>query len=225
MTQQAKLVAAHVPQDPVGAVLLLHGGASRRAGMLVSPTQLSVLRMIPIASRIEHLGGNRLAVYRLLNSTRGWNRNHTPVDDANWAMTEIAGRFGADLPISLVGHSLGGRAALLAAGAAAVRSAVALNPWVYPTDGELDLTGRRILIVHGTQDRIASPANSATVARELARTADLSYLRIIGGKHAMLSHHTRFETLAAQFAVATLTGDESTASLDEVRTGEEWLEL
>ncbi|MGI8879016.1 MAG: hypothetical protein ACR2KJ_00575, partial [Jatrophihabitans sp.] len=85
VTQQAKLVATHVPRDPVGAVLLLHGGASRRAGMLVSPTQLSVLRMTPIASRVEHLGGDRLAVYRLLNSTRGWNRSHTPVDDATWA--------------------------------------------------------------------------------------------------------------------------------------------
>lgn len=193
--------------------------------MLVSPTQLSVLRMIPIASRVEHLGGDRLAVYRLLNSTRGWNRNHTPVDDATWAMTEIAGRFGAELPISLIGHSLGGRAALMAAGAPAVRSAVALNPWVYLTDGELDLTGRRILIVHGTQDRIASPANSATVARQLARTADVRYLRIGGGKHAMLSHHTRFETLAAQFAVTTLTGDEPTTPLDEIRAAEEWLEL
>ncbi len=225
MPQRAKLVEMHLPQRPVGAVLLLHGGASRRPGMVVSPAQLSVLRMIPIAGRVEHLGRNRLAVYRLLNSTRGWNSAHTPVDDALWAMTEIAERFGADLPISLIGHSLGGRAALLAAGAAPVRSAVALNAWVYPTDGALDLTGRRVLFVHGTQDRIARPANSAAVARGLAATAQVGYIRITGGKHAMLSHHTQFETLAARFAVATLTGDQPAAPIDRIMAGEQWLEL
>ena len=52
---------------------MLHGGGSRRGNMMVSPTQLSVLRMIPIATRIVHAGHGRLAVFRLLNSVRGWD--------------------------------------------------------------------------------------------------------------------------------------------------------
>ena len=47
---------------------------------------------------------------------------------------EVAGRFGPDLPVCLIGHSLGGRAALLAAGQPTVAGVVALAPWVYPTD-------------------------------------------------------------------------------------------
>ena len=37
------------------------------------------------------------------------------------------------------------------------RSVVALAPWVYPTDVPVGLSGQRVLIVHGSRDRIASP--------------------------------------------------------------------
>ena len=111
---------------------------SRRACI---PTQLSVLRMVPIARRIARAGGDRLAVYRLLNSRRGWDAHHTPVRDAQWALDRIADRLGA-LPVCLVGHSLGGRVSLLAA--ARARGVVALAPWVYPTDVAPDLNGQRI---------------------------------------------------------------------------------
>jgi hypothetical protein len=120
---------------------------------MVSPTQLSVLRMIPVAHRIALAGAGRLAVFRLLNSYRGWDASHTPLDDVTWALEKVRERFGA-LPFGLVVHSLGGRAALLSGGAEDVRSVVALNPWVYPTDAP-DLSGRRVLVVHGTADRIA----------------------------------------------------------------------
>lgn len=130
----ARLIEITARERPEGAALLLHGGGSRPGKMSVSPAQLSVLRMIPIAKRAARVGRGRLAVFRLLNSTRGWDTTHTPVDDARWALDEIAERLGARLPTCLVGHSLGGRAALLAAGAPEVRSAVALAPWVLPTD-------------------------------------------------------------------------------------------
>ena len=81
---------------------------------------------------------------------------------------------------------------------------VALNPWVYPDD-QVDLHGRRVLVVHGTDDRIASPARSRTVADRLARTADsVDYLSVEGGKHAMLRHGRTFERAAAEFTRETL---------------------
>ena len=155
-----RLIEVKVPANPEGAVLVLHGGASRGERLMVSPTQLSVLRMIPIARRIARAGDKRLAVFRLLNSRRGWDTHHTPVHDAHWALDQIGERLGERLPTCLVGHSLGGRAALLAAGRPEVVSAVALAPWVYDSDVARGLSDQRILIVHGSADRIASPARS-----------------------------------------------------------------
>ena len=168
---------------------MLHGGAARREDMRVSPTQLSVLRMIPIARRIARAGGDRLAVFRLLNSRRGWDTTHTPVQDARWALEEIADRVGR-LPTCLVGHSLGGRAALLSAGAPTVRGVVALAPWVYPTDVAPGAADRRILIVHGARDRVASPERSAALARALGAR----YVSVAEGKHAMLQPRPRIRT-------------------------------
>lgn len=204
MELQPRLIDVVVPERPVGTVLVLHGGASRRSEMMVSPTQLSVLRMIPIAKRIARAGRGELAVFRLLNSRRGWDTHHTPVDDARWALDQLAERPGGSLPTCLVGHSLGGRAALLAAARPEVRSAVALAPYVYSTDVPAGLRGQRILIVHGTRDRIASPQRSAALAERLRGIARVSYVTVEGGKHAMLRHHGRFSGLATDFAVETL---------------------
>jgi len=206
MHLQPRLIEIVVPDRPVGAVIVLHGGASRGQHMMVSPTQLSVLRMIPVAKRIARLGRHELAVFRLLNSARGWDTRHTPVDDALWALDQVATRLGERVPTGLVGHSLGGRAALFAAGHPEVRSAVALAPWLYSSDNPGGLSGREVLIVHGTRDRIASPQRSAALARHLQATTTVRYVAVDGGKHAMLKHHRRFDRLAAEFAAATLLG-------------------
>ncbi len=186
--------------------MVLHGGASRQGSPMVSPAQLSVLRMIPVARRIDRAGSGRLAVYRLLNSARGWDTHHTPVMDVAWALDRVS-TLHPDLAVGLVGHSLGGRAALLGGSGPGVRSVVALNPWVYPSDDN-DLGGRRTLIVHGLADRIASPERSALVARRLARTSQVGFITVAGGKHAMLRHGSRFESYAAEFTVAVLVGEE-----------------
>ncbi len=221
-----RLIDVAVPDRPVGSVLVLHGGASRRGQMTVSPTQLSVVRMIPIARRVARAGRGRLAVFRLLNSVRGWDTGHTPVADAVWALDQIAARWGQRLPTSVIGHSLGGRAALYTAGRPEVRSAVALAPWVQPTDAPDGLTGRRILIVHGTMDRIASPGRSAALARTLGRQADVAYVAVEGGKHAMLRRHDVFDGLAAQFAAATLLGQASGSGLiARLEAGEKWIRV
>lgn len=229
MTNRARLLPTRVPDRPAGVVLVLHGGASRQDQMAVSPTQLSVLRMIPIAARIAHAGQGRLAVFRLLNSTRGWDASHTPVDDVAWALGQLHDRFPdrADgLPTCLVGHSLGGRAALLAAGQEDVRSVVALAPWVYPADGALSLPpGRRLLVVHGDQDRVASPERSELVARQLRRSAEVGYVRVAGGSHAMLRHGSVFDRAAADFAAATLLGDEPGPPVSQVLDGQQLVEV
>jgi predicted esterase len=85
-----------------------------------------------------------------------------------------------------------------------VHGAVALAPWVLPTDEPAGLDDQRLLIVHGSADRIASPQRSAAVAERLRARARVEYLLVEGGKHAMLRHHEKFSAPAADFAVETL---------------------
>ena len=218
MQHEPRLIPVREPERPEGVVIALHGGASRGERMMVSPTQLSVLRMVPVARRVARAGRGRLATYRLLNSYRGWDTHLTPVDDARWALQQVQERYG-DVPVCLVGHSLGGRAALLAGDHPTVASVVALNPWVYPTD-RADLRGRRVLIAHGDADRIAPPARAQAVARTLARTTDVAWLTVEGGKHAMLSRGRVFESAAADWATATLLGREVGEPVARLLAGE-----
>ena len=215
-----RLITTRLPRDPDAVALVLHGGGARGSGVAVSPTQLSVLRMVPVAGRLARTGRGRLAVFRLLNSTRGWDASHTPVDDARWALDEIADRVGTRLPTALVGHSLGGRAAILAGDADGVETVVALNPWVYPSDA-VDLTGRRVLVAHGTDDRVADPGRARTVASRLARSAtSVGVVDVEGGKHAMLRRGREFESLASDFVAATLLGRDVGAPVSDLLHGE-----
>jgi alpha-beta hydrolase superfamily lysophospholipase len=203
MHRSPRLLPVREPQRPEGLVVALHGGADRRGNPMVSPAQLSVVRMIPIAKRIARVGRGRLGVFRLLNSHRGWNDTHTPVHDVKWALDVLRHRYGKGIPVGLVGHSLGGRAALLAGSAPSVLSVVALNPWVR-LDDHVDLSGRRVLMIHGTNDRVASYQHAAEVARRLAAITDVTFKTIEGGRHAMLRRARAYERPAARFAVETL---------------------
>jgi dienelactone hydrolase len=196
-----KLVPVHEPPSPEGVVLVLHGGATRGAQVPVDARQLSVLRMIPTARAVAR-ASRRLAVHRLLNTYRGWDESHTPLQDTGWALDLLQDRH-PGVPVGLVGHSLGGRTALLAAVTPGVRSVVALNPWVYPTDAP-DLTGRRVLIVHGDQDRIASIEKARVVANKVSRHTEVEFVVIPGGKHAMLAHGRDYDRRAAEFMRDTL---------------------
>jgi len=98
---------------------------------------------------------------------------------------------------------------------------VALNPWVYESDGTAIgvPAGRRLLVVHGDEDRVASPDRSAVVAQALRRTADVGYISVRGGKHAMLAHGATFERVTADFTTAVLLGDQPRPPVDAVLAG------
>lgn len=227
MANQPQLIATRKPRRPTGIVLVLHGGASRSDGAAVSPTQLSVLRMVPVARRIARAGRGRLAVFRVLNSARGWDTRQTPVDDVAWALDELRERFGEELPVCLVGHSLGGRAAILSAGRPTVRSVVALAPWLYESDGSTSMPAdRQVLVVHGDQDRVASPRRSATVAEWLRLGGPrVGYVRVSGGEHTMLRHGRVFDRAAADFATATLLGSRPGPPVSAVLDGHDLVEV
>jgi pimeloyl-ACP methyl ester carboxylesterase len=221
----SRLVEIAGPTDAEAVVLVLHGGASRRDMMLVSPTQLSVLRMIPTAQRIAREGRGRLAVLRLLNSYRGWDSQHTPLDDVRWAIEEVVRRYD-DRPIGLVGHSMGGRAALLSAALPSVASVVALNPWLYPAERAVP-TRSPVLVVHGLRDRIAPASRSAAYVQRLGRRSHAAYVAVAEGKHAMLRHGGVFDRYAAEFVAATLLPGMPDVSgpVGQVLAGERYLKV
>jgi predicted alpha/beta-hydrolase family hydrolase len=223
MELSPRLITVQEPKRPHGAVLVLHGGGSRRQSVAVSPTQLSVIRMIPVARRIARDPG--LAVYRLLNSRRGWDAGNTPVRDARWALAQIRGRLGRDVPVVLVGHSLGGRAAILAGDDEGVVGVVALAAYVVEGDGAVDLSGRRVLFVHGTRDRIASLRRAEEAARQLSSRTDVGFIRVTDGTHSMLRHRRAFDGAAAELASALLTGTASRGAVGRVLAGESAVEI
>lgn len=219
----ARLVDAHVPPRPQAVAVVVHGGASRGASTPVSPAQLSVLRMVPVAHRLARVGRDRLAVLRLLNTSRGWDARRTPVDDVRWAVREVAERFGADVPVALVGHSLGGRAALLAADEQQVTSVVALAAWLPTGESVRATAGKHVLFVHGDGDRIARIGPALAAARRIAASADVGFVTVRGGTHAMLRHHREFDGSAADWVAATVLGDAVDGPVGDVLTGDQWV--
>ncbi len=221
----ARLIDAHVPARPHGAAIVLHGGAGRSASTAVSPAQLSVLRMVPVAHRLAQVGRGRLAVLRLLNSARGWDAQRTPVDDVRWALGQVGERFGNRLPVALVGHSLGGRAGLLSAGDPQVTSVVALAAWLHPSERVPSAPGRHVLFVHGDRDRIAPIGPAVSAARRFGRTADVGFVTVRGGTHAMLRHHREFDGTAADWVASTVLGDTVDGPVGDVVAGAGWVEV
>ena len=99
-----------------------------------------------------------------------------------------------------------------------VTGVVALNPWVHPED-RVDLTGRTVLVVHGTEDRVADPRRSVAMTERLARTTVAGYLRVTEGQHAMLRHRSAFEDAATDFVRATLLGADVTGPVADLLDG------
>ncbi|WP_250400865.1 alpha/beta hydrolase [Streptomyces cellostaticus] len=184
------LVPLLLPKRPRAAVLVLHGGRANDTGP-ARPWHPAALRMRPfhraIRARLPHEDVLLAAVrYRL----RGWNGAHAdPVPDTLEALAALAGLAGP-VPTVLVGHSMGGRAVLRAAGHPQVRAVVALAPW-WPADEPVhQTTGRHLVVLHGERDRVTSPADSAACVRRARGTADRAAMALVGdGDHAMLRRY------------------------------------
>lgn len=190
-------------------VLVLHGGRELSTDP-VRARQLAVLRMVPFARRIARRGDGRVAVARLRYASRGWNAtagSPAPVGDAEWALRQLTERF-PGLPIGLVGHSMGGRTALRVGGHPQVRGVVGLAPWLPAREPVSQLADRRVLLMHGSADRMTSPAGTAAYAAEIeAAGAAVSLVSVYGEGHAMLRRAQLWHELTAQFVLSTVLED------------------
>jgi predicted esterase len=207
------------PDSVRAAVLVLHGGRARSL-QPVRSRQLAVLRMVPFARRIAAAGQGRLAVLRLRFGVRGWNGEAmSPIADASWALAQLADRY-PGRPIGLVGHSMGGRAALRAAGHERVRSVVGLAPWLPPGEPTGQLAGRHVLLVHGDQDRMTAAAGTNQYADQLSAAGiAASLVTVRGDGHAMLRRPKLWHSLAAGFLVGTLLPEERLPEVELAAAG------
>lgn len=187
-----------------GVVVVAHGGreASTAPTTAIQP---AVLRMIPLAAAIRRaLPGGSVVVSRPRFRVQGWNgAQASPVGDLSEYLDDLRGRFG-QVPVVLVGHSMGARAALRAAGHPSVAAVAGLAPWLPPGEPVVQLAGRSILLAHGTADVVTSAAQTwayADRARALTRVAEVE---IRGGDHAMLRRAALWHTLAATFTGVSL---------------------
>jgi alpha-beta hydrolase superfamily lysophospholipase len=205
-----------------GVVLVAHGGQTSSTAP-TSPLQPAVLRMIPVATAIRlALRGTGATIQRHRFRVRGWNGAlASPVGDLNEALDAVVAEFGS-VPVVLVGHSMGARAAARAAGHPAVTAVAGLAPWLPPGEPVGQLAGRRVLLAHGSADSITSPAETWAFLERARAVTEVSAIEVRDGDHAMLRRACLWHAIAAEFVRAALAlpcGDSALAAAVTATSG------
>jgi dienelactone hydrolase len=187
-----------------GVVVVAHGGQSVSTAP-TSALQLAALRMVPLAAAIRHaVRGHPVVVLRPRFAVRGWNDTAaSPVEDLTRHLDDVRGQFGP-VPVVLVGHSMGARAAMRAAGHPSVSAAAGLAPWLPPGEPVDQLAGRRILLAHGTADTVTSPAETWAYAERAQALTSVTEIEVRADEHSMLWRAPLWHALAAAFACLSL---------------------
>jgi predicted esterase len=150
-------------QDPMGPtrgiVLMLHGGAKTGlkpvGGRSASLRRTTAMRDV-LEPRVLSQG---MSLWLLRFGVRGWNAGHghepSPLANVRWALDRAAEEH-PGVPVVLLGHSMGARAAVHVADHPSVVGVVGLAPWLEATDPVRRLAGRHLIAGHGSRDRITS---------------------------------------------------------------------
>jgi pimeloyl-ACP methyl ester carboxylesterase len=183
---EPRLDVRDAPGDTRAVALFCHGGT---VSSLEPPREraLSLVRIRAIEQFVAAAGRDRgLTTCVLRYRVAGWNGEAADAfADVRWALEQISAEYG-DIPVVLVGHSMGGRAALRAGGADAVRAVCALAPWTPAGEPVTQLRGRTVAILHGRGDRWVPAALSADFASR-AQAAGVRVARFtVAGGHTMV---------------------------------------
>ncbi|MDH6127461.1 alpha/beta family hydrolase [Kitasatospora sp. GP82] len=190
---------------PVAAVLVLHGGEVENEAR-PGPVNLPGLRMGGFVRAVARAtAGAQVAVGVVRYRHRGWNGERADAArDATAALGDLAEELGP-VPTVLIGHSMGGRAALRAAAHPCVTGVVALAPWCPDEDPHLHLKDRQLLTLHGDRDRVTDPAETRRFAAR-ARTAgaQVAGYTVHGSGHTLLHRASDWHRATAGFTSALL---------------------
>lgn len=139
---------------PRAVALVLHGG-KQTSQQPVDGSSASWKRMAAMQRSITpDLRAAGVSTWLLRYTVRGWNGG-APVADARWALDQVRRHLG-DVPVVLLGHSMGGRTAAYVADDPSVTGVVAVAPWWQADDPVAGLRGKRIAAAHGRTDKITS---------------------------------------------------------------------
>ncbi|MFD6968667.1 alpha/beta hydrolase [Streptomyces sp. NPDC059949] len=183
-------------ESPVNGVVLLLPGASR-----FSPGPLR-----PLARALARAGGAEGLVTHTVIHAGGSSRE----EQARWAADEVVRRYG-DVPVCLAGYGEGGLAALRAAGHGAVNSVLSMAPCLGEAahaaspEPVKQLSGRQVLIVHGTNDARSDPESSFLLAAR-AKKANRSTCRfeVHSDGHGLREHQAEVVALAVDFVLGSV---------------------
>jgi pimeloyl-ACP methyl ester carboxylesterase len=185
------------------AVALVLPGGRADSFEPTTARHLSGVRMRPFAASLQRDGSRHgLAVWSLRYQVRGWNGElASPLADVTSMLEEVRRRH-ADVPVVLVGHSMGGRVAMRLAGDASVVAAVGLAPWLPDGEPVEQLSGRRVLLVHGDRDGVTSPGATKRFAeRASAIASHLDLVIVRGERHAMVLRSRVWHRLTTAFTL------------------------
>lgn len=192
------------PGKATGLVLLLHGGKDR-SSRPVDGRSLSWRRMAALQRAIaEPAADFGVSSWLLRYDAVGWNGG-APVLDARAALAE-ARRVLGQVPVVLLGHSMGARVAVHVAADPAVVGVVGLAPWFPIGEQVAGLAGRRLVAAHGRRDRITSfRATEAYVdrARSVAESATMLDMGPVG--HYLLRDVRAWNRVALEQSLQMLT--------------------
>jgi dienelactone hydrolase len=183
---------------------MLHGG-QERSHEVVDGRSASWGRCAAMQRSITgraHTAG--VSTWLLRYRHRGWNGGAGPVADAHWALDQVRRELG-DVPVVLLGHSMGARTSVHVADDPAVVGVVGLAPWFPPGERVSALAGRHLIAAHGRRDKITSfRATAAYVdrARPQAVSAELRDMGHVG--HYMLRRIPAWNDVAVSGALELL---------------------
>ncbi len=197
------LTRLDAPTGPRGVVLMLHGGkqVSTQPADHRSASWRRFAAMQRTITPRAHAAG--VSTWLLRYDVRGWN-DAAPVADARWALDEVRRELG-EVPVVLLGHSMGGRTAVHVADAPSVVGVVAVAPWWGPEDPVHTLGGRQVHAAHGRTDKITSARMTrAYLDRAAPLAADTSFTDMGRVGHYMLRRVDAWNDFAVTRSLALL---------------------
>jgi predicted esterase len=192
------------PGRPRAMILVLHGGKPR-SRQVIDGCSASWRRALwlqrDIAQRAHQSG---VGVWLLRYGERGWNGGADRAADARWALDGLRAAHG-DVPVVLLGHSMGARVAVHVADDPSVRGVVGLAPWWSAEDPVVTLAGRTLRAAHGRRDRITSFRETTRYVERAQAVADSAELRDMGTLgHYMLTASSHWHDVAVASSLEIL---------------------